>query len=180
MGVATAVTAADAWPHPSTAAAQELRAFQRAKRAADVVPPALARHFRVLDSRRIATYRDRRRRSAVVFVAKQRSRLCVLVQQSNGAGGACSPPREFLHPGKRIAAVSGRLLAGVAANDVARIVVVGTRGVRHDVPVTRDGGFIFDCRAYNGCTCVVAAVEAYARDGSLLSRENWSNPVCRR
>ena len=162
-----------------TANRDELRAFKRAQRAIDVLPASLRRDLRMVESRRVATYRDRRGRSAAVYVARGRGRLCVITLQWNGAGAGCSAAHRFLADAKRIAAVSGRLFAGVAANDVSHVVVVGTRGVRHRVSVTPDGGFIFDCRAYNGCTCVLAAVEAYGRDGSLLSSENWRSPSCR-
>jgi hypothetical protein len=69
--------------------------------------------------------------------------------------------------------MSGRLLSGVAANEVARIVVVGTRGVRHTIRPTRDKGFIWDCRAWSGCSSVIAEIQAYDRAGKTIYRTRW-------
>ena len=125
-----------------TANRDELRAFKRAQRATDVLPASLRRDLRMVESRRIATYRDRRGRSAAVYVARGRGRLCVITRQWNGTSAGCSPAHRFLTRQKPIAAGSGRLFAGVAANDVSHVVIVGTRGVRHRASVTPDGGFI--------------------------------------
>jgi hypothetical protein len=69
--------------------------------------------------------------------------------------------------------MSGRLLSGVAGNEVARIVVVGTHGVRHTVRLTRDKGFIWDCRAWSGCSSVIAEIQAYDRAGKTIYRTRW-------
>lgn len=179
--------------HPDLAAAdargntpETLRAFQRAKQPTDVVPGRFAAHFQITDSRQIATYLDPRGRRATLYVAKSRLGVCqVLVRSSapggiGGGGGGCSPRADFLGPGRRIAASSGRLFAGVVSNEVSRVVIVGSRGVRHPVKVTADGGFIYDCRAYNGCARLIDCVEAYARDGDLLSGQAWGPGGCRR
>ena len=166
--------------------ASELRAFQRSKQTTDVLRGRFADHLQITDSRRIAAYVDRRGRRATLYVAKGGLGLCnVLVHSSppNGVGGAgsgCSPPAQFLGRGRHVAASSGRLFAGVVSNEVARVVIVGSRGVRHPVKVTADGGFIYDCRAYNGCAGLIACVEAYTRDGKLLSRQPWFGLSCKR
>jgi hypothetical protein len=163
----------------------ELRAFERPKRATDVLRGSFARHFRVTDSRRIATYTDRRGRRTDLYVAKTRTQLCIVAANSNGpgaisgSGGGCSPKADFFD-GRHVAASSGRLVHGVVANDVSRVVLVGSRGVRHQARLTRDGGFIHDCRAYNGCAGLIACVEAYGADGSLLSAQQWLPGGCRR
>jgi len=164
----------------------ELRAFQRSKQPIDVLRGRFADHLQITDSRRIATYVDRRGRRATLYVAKGGLGLChVLVHSSppngfGGAGSGCSPPAQFLGRGRHVAASSGRLFAGVVANEVSRVVIVGSRGVRHPVKVTADGGFIYDCRAYNGCAGLIACVEAYTRDGKLLSRQPWFGLSCGR
>jgi len=166
--------------------ASELRAFKRPKQPSDVLSGRFADHLEITDSRRIATYVDRRGRRATLYVAKGGLGLCqVLVKSSTsggvgGGGGGCSPPADFLNRERHVAASSGRLFAGVVANEVARVVIVGSRGVRHPVKVTADGGFIYDCRAYNGCAGLIACVEAYTRDGTLLSGQPWEPGGCRR
>jgi hypothetical protein len=163
----------------------EPRALQRAKRPNDVLRASFAQHFRITDSRRIAVYQDRRGRRATLYVAKTRTQLCVVLVNSSsagavgGAGGGCSPKSSFFQ-GRHVSASSGRLFWGLVSNEVARIVIVGSKGVRHPVEVTPDGGFIYDCRAYNGCAGLVACVEAYARGGDFLSGQAWSPRGCRR
>jgi hypothetical protein len=166
--------------------ASELRAFQRSKQPTDVLRRRFADHLQITDSRRIATYVDRRGRRATLYLAKGGLGLChILVHSSppngfGGAGSGCSPPAQFLGRGRHVAASSGRLFAGVVANEVARVVIVGSRGVRHPVKVTADGGFIYDCRACNGCAGLIACVEAYTRDGKPLSRQPWFGLRCKR
>jgi len=163
------------------AIANELRAFERAKRPADVVPRNLLRHLQITDSRRIAEYVDRRDRRSTLYVAKTLNGwLCHVLAKGNGGGSGCSPRHAFFHPGKHISASSGRLFAGVVANEVARVVIVGSRRVRHPVDVTADGGFIYDCRAYNGCAGLIACVEAYDHSGHVLSKQAWMGNGCRR
>ncbi len=138
----------------------------------------------MIDSRRIAVYQDRRGRRATLFVAKTRTQLCIMLVNAappgvGGAGGGCSPRSSFFQ-GRHVSATSGRLFAGVVSNEVARVVLVGSRGVRHPVEVTVDGGFIYDCRAYNGCAGLIACVEAYGRSGPVLSKQAWMADGCRR
>jgi hypothetical protein len=156
----------------------ELRAFVRAKQATDVLPAWVHVREKVTDSRRIATYVDGRKRPAAVYVLKTADgQLCHLTISTNraGRGGSmgCGPKGSFFPRRQHVAAVSGRLLSGVVRNEVRNIVVVGSRGRRYPVRVTSDGGFIFDCRAWNGCACVVAAIEARDADRRLLSTQTW-------
>ncbi|HWL33811.1 MAG TPA: hypothetical protein VNP89_09410, partial [Gaiellaceae bacterium] len=55
--------------------AGELRAFERPKRGSDVLRAPVAAFLRVIDSRRIAVYQDRRGRRTTLFVAKTRTQL---------------------------------------------------------------------------------------------------------
>jgi hypothetical protein len=103
------------------------------------------------------------------LVRRAKGLLCIALLDRDREGTTCasasSLPTLFL--------MSGRLLSGVAANNVARIVVVGTQGARHTVPLTRDRGFIWDCRAWSGCSTVIAEIQAYDRAGKTLYRTRW-------
>jgi hypothetical protein len=164
----------------ATAANPPLRAFERPASAADRMPTGTVRlPYRIVDSRRIATYiapRRPSRRATLYLLATQGHGLCVFLVQPRSAGGGCGSDFPAT---RKIAASEGKFFAGVVANEVARVVIVGTRGVRHVVPLTRDNGFIYDCRAYNGCTCVVAAVEAFSAGGKLVERQDWRSRACR-
>lgn len=179
------VSSAGAFVGERAAGADELRAFERAKRETDVLRAPVAANLRVIDSRRIAVHQDRRGRRATLYVAKTRTQLCVVLVNSSsagavgGTGGGCSPKESFFQ-GRNLSASSGRLFSGVVSNAVARVVLVGSRGVRHPLRVTADGGFIYDCRAYNGCAGLIACVEAYARNGALLSGQPWLPGGCKR
>ena len=49
---------------------------------------------------------------------------------------------------------------------------------RHPVALTPDGGFIWNCRAYNGCACVVAELRAFDQMGKLVTRQDWRSRSC--
>ena len=181
FGLLLAATSSVAAQGPS-----ELRAFVRAKQATDVLPTRVRPWARVGDSRRIATYLDGRKRPAAVYIVKRGGdQFCLVTISTNRAGrhwsGSCSPRALFFPRGEHVAAASGRLFTGVVTNEVRHVVVIGSRGRRHPVRVTSDGGFIFDCHAWNGCACVVAAVEARDAQKRLLSTQAWPIAApCRR
>jgi hypothetical protein len=129
------------------------------------------------DSRRIATYQDTKRRWRLYIfkqVLRGRENICLYVFQGLGGGGGCSPTSSFFAPGRQVAASrSGRELAGVASDEVARVFVIGPRGVVHRVALTSDQGFIFTCRAYNGCWCVVSRLQAFDGQGKLITNQRW-------
>jgi hypothetical protein len=79
----------------------------------------------------------------------------------------------------RVVAGAGQFLSGIAANEVTRIVVIGSRGVRHRVPLSADKGFVYDCRAYNGCTCAVSYLDAYAGE-RRVAHQHWLGTGCGR
>lgn len=165
--------------------AEELRAFERPKRPTDTLRGSFTRAFEIVDSRRVAVFTDSRGRRSTLYLAKTRTQLCVVEARSDetgaptGSGGGCSPEAEFFGD-RHVAAISGRFFSGVVSNDVARVVIVGSRGVRHRVRLSADGGFIHTCRAYNGCARLIACVEAYGRDGRFLSGQPWLPGGCRR
>lgn len=147
---------------------------------------------RPYDSRRIASYKGTKR-TWTVYIFKQRMRgfnqqaparehVCVFVFEGGGAGGGCSPSASFFGPGRPVNASSSRVLAGVASDQVARIAVVGSRGVVHHVSLSSDHGFIFNCRAFNGCACVLSRLQAFDKLGNRIMNQDWrsSAPNCRR
>jgi hypothetical protein len=158
----------------------ELRAFERPEQPGDSFLPRWG-PFEIVDSRRVASFTDSRGRVFRLYVAKTRGgELCVMQAQSGGAGGGCSPASDFVSRNRPVAATSGRLFAGVVSNDVAKVILVGSLGRRHQVALTRDGGFIHTCRAYNGCSTLIACIESYDRNGRLLARQPWARPGCAR
>lgn len=169
-------------------------AFARPETEADRLPSTFAMPGEGLpyDSRRIASYKGTKR-TWTVYIFKQRRRgfyqhkpaqehICVFVFEGGGAGGGCSPSGSFFGPGRPVNASSSRVLAGVASDQVARIAVVGSRGVVHNVPLSSDHGFVFDCRAYNGCACVISRLQAFDKRGIRIANQDWrsSAPNCRR
>lgn len=179
--LATGVSAADASNLPS--------AFTRSPTAADQLPPTfrwIHGGGRPYESRRIATLSGTKREWDV-YIFKQRItkriNVCLVVfTRDQGAGGGCSPAKSFFSRSRDIVASSSRVVAGVASDRVARVVIIGSRGVAHDVPLSRDRGFIFNCRAFNGCACVISRLQAFDRLGNRIANQDWrsSAPNCRR
>jgi hypothetical protein len=64
-------------------------------------------------------------------------------------------------------------LTGVAGNEVTRVEMVDSHGGKHPVHLTRDGGFIYVCRVYGGCSKIFAALKAYDHRGRLVSQVRW-------
>lgn len=149
----------------------EPTAFQRRARADDYY--AGPSRWHVSESRLVARTSIRRPSGSNVarlyLVRRTNGMLCIALRD-RGTATSCTTPTVFA---KGIS-LWGRLLVGVVPNRVMRLVVVGTRGVRHTVRPTRDKGFVWDCRAWNGCASVIAAVEAYNNAGRLLYRIPWS------
>jgi hypothetical protein len=170
--IASIITAGVQNARSATETTPDLRAFDRPARASDRPPQFIVRTLphgndHIVASRRVATYVDGRGRHAALYAVKTARHICMADSWNNGGGGGCSPPGQFL--GSADVTLSfGHLLFGIGDRKVARVVVVGTRGVRHPVSVTRDGGFIYDCKAYNGCSCVVDHVEVFDAHGSKL------------
>jgi hypothetical protein len=160
-------------------ASDDARAFQRPARAADRFQPPWPHHGRVIASRLVATYDGRRGRRASLYVYKTSSGEACYALVFRGVGGGCNPKTLF-RQNHRLVAGSGQLLAGIAADEVTRVVIVGSRGIRHDVRLSPDNAFIFDCRAYNGCTCVVARVEGFTRTGRRVVDQRWPRASCKR
>jgi len=111
----------------------------------------------------------------VVFVVRDEHKgWCVLTAQPTSVGAGCG--RSLFGSRSFVTAGEGKFLAGVVADEVTRVVVVGSRGVRHVVPLSRDEGFVYDCRAHNGCACLISRIEAYA-GSRLLESKPWA--TCR-
>jgi hypothetical protein len=155
------------------------QAFLRPRRSSDALPkrglgsntvPIGPSRERILDTRRIASYTDGRGRQALLYLLRTKSDICDFTFWGSGAGGGCGPTSEFFG-GRHLVFGTGHLLSGVGDDLVAKVVVVGSRGVRHPVVPSADGGFIYDCKAYNGCACVVDRVEGYDAAGQLVASE---------
>lgn len=159
------------------AATARLRAFQRPARATDAVPRAFLPVFRgrygaVVASRRIATGTGFRGHAAVYLVRLKRHYTCLLRTIHGGAGAGCSPSGEFLSASLPVqASTGGRFLSGAVANQIARVAFVDPRGRLHSLRLTPDGGFLYSCRARNGCVGLVSAVNGYNRLGKLVFHE---------
>jgi hypothetical protein len=147
------------------------------------------------DSRRIATLNGTKRRwSVYIFKQRMTNRLlqpratprintCLFVfTEGQSGGGGCSPSALFFGPDGAITASSSRVIAGVASDRVARVVVIGSQGKAHVVPLSADKGFIFNCRAYNGCSCVISRLQAFDKHDNRIANEDWASraPNCRR
>ena len=155
-------------------------AFRRAARPSDRLPSRLARIVqagpsgatpdRVVASRLVATYIDARGRRAALYLIESLRQVCTITTWGTGASGGCNPIDDPFG-GRHMIGGSGHLYSGVVDDSVARVVVVGTLGVRHPVSVDGDRAFIYDCKAYNGCSCVVSRVEAYNKNGKLIESE---------
>jgi len=146
-----------------------IRAFARPATKADALPSYLVSFLHITASRRVASYVSpgRPARRATVYVARSREKgWCIFTVHSGKTGGSCGP--SLFRAGHRITAQEGQFFAGVAANDVARLVVIDVQGTRRAVALSRDNGFVYDCRARNGCSCVVGSVEAFGATGKLL------------
>lgn len=169
-------------------------AFSRPAVATDRLPSAfpdsLPGEGRPYDSRRIASYMGTKHAWSVYVFKMQmrgfkqkraREHTCVFVFEGAGGGGGCSPTASFFGPGREVNASSSQVLAGVASDRVARVVVIGSQGVVHEVPLSPDRGFIFNCRAYNGCACVVSRLQAFDRMGRRITNQDWlGSRSCRR
>jgi hypothetical protein len=158
----------------------QLRAFERPASADDRLTLRLPGRFEVLVSRKIAFYTDGRGRTSTLYAAQTRSGdLCLVLTAGNGGASlGCSPAGVFFAHGNHVNASSGRLFSGVTTDSISRVVLVGPRGKRHSLQVSRDGGFIYNCRAYNGCANLIACIEAYDVSGRLRSKQAWMPHGC--
>lgn len=156
-----------------------LEAFQRPAKAGDAVPQwaigFLANRFgAVVASRRIAAANGFRGHAALYLVRLKRDFTCLIQVDHGGGGGGCSPSQQFLSSRRRVAPGAGNgFFHGVAGNEIARVGFVDPRGRLHPVRLTPDRGFIYVCRARNGCVDVIKAVNGYDRRGRLVSHQRW-------
>jgi hypothetical protein len=175
LPAAAATAAAEAGSPGST----EPLAMLRAPRAADVLPARFRSPYLALAETRLVAKAPRAGSARLYLVQTAAGDLCeLLVYGGRAAGGGCRPLSSFFRPGSAIAAVSGRFFAGVAANDVAQVVVIDRRGARHGIGLSADHGFIVGCNGPDGCACSIAWAEAYGLAGELLSRDRWLAPRC--
>jgi hypothetical protein len=155
-------------------------AMLRAPRSTDVLPARYRSPGLTLAETRLVAVAPRASSARLYLVQTLAGDLCEVLVYGAGraAGSGCSPLSTFFRPGSSIAAVSGRFFAGVAANDVARVVVIDRRGGRHQIGLSPDHGFIVGCSGPDGCACFIAWAAAYGPSGELLSRDRWLAPRC--
>jgi hypothetical protein len=145
--------------------------FAREPRPIDRLPGWLLRR-RVLASRRIGVYEQEGHRAALYLVrVDDEPGLCLMLVSVGAAGGACSP--RLLSGELAIMGLSygNHYASGRVRSDVRSVVVVGTRGRRHRIPVHTGGGFIYRCPAFSGCTSSIYSIEAYGADGRRLGSD---------
>jgi hypothetical protein len=151
-----------------------IRAFERPAKAADMLPSSARPTFngeRVVASRRVAVYTDRRRRRSALYVfVTSGKRACVFLVGNVSAGGGCNPHKLLFTYGS-IALEEGKYLAGVASNRVRKVVLIGRTGARHAAVLSADNGFIYDCRAWNGCAGLIVQVDAYDAQSDLIASQ---------
>ena len=175
LGGAAAVSSA----HGEPGAAEPL-ALLRGERASDLLParfrlPSMA----VVDSRLVASRRSEGRPVRLYLVQTANGSLCsLLVYRGSAAGMGCDLPSGFFGDEGGLAAISGRFFAGIVANEVSQLVIIGRQGDRHPVGFTADRGFIVGCRGPDGCACSVAWAETYDAAGVRISRDRWLAPRC--
>jgi hypothetical protein len=204
LALATGVSAAAGPTLPS--------AFERAAASGDQLPASFQDWGEALgegrpyQSRRIATLNGTKRVWTLYIFKQQKKRIifkrkriirqgkpslhvCMFLftqdrrdAQDGGGGGGCSPADKFFGAGRDINASSSRVIAGVASDRVARVAIVGSLGRVHRVPLSPDNGFIFNCRAYNGCACVVSRIQAFDQSGNRIEDQDWRSSArnCRR
>lgn len=154
----------------------DLRVFHRPPHQSDALPHSVRSGFpNVVASRRIAAVARSFRGAATLYVARlPRKQICLITVQGTGAGGGCSPSRYFLSRSRRMNFGMGNgFLTGVAGNEVARVEMVDRNAGKHAIHLTRDGGFIYVCRVYGGCSKIFAALKAYDHRGRLVSQVRW-------
>ena len=174
-GLGVAVDAGAA-PHGGT----DPLALIRLQRPADTMPKALQQALPSLaQSRLVATYGSGRHKARLSLAQTRKGWLCsVLLADAHATGTGCTPPTSFFGNPPAVAAVSGRYFAGVAANDVSRVVLTQRDGTQVDVPLSVDHGFIVSCTGPDRCACTVAWVDAYNASGVLVSHTRWLAPRC--
>ncbi|HEU5212896.1 MAG TPA: hypothetical protein VFU10_09020 [Gaiellaceae bacterium] len=155
-------------------------ALARLQRPGDAMPKPLQRALPSLaQSRLVATYGTGKGKARLYLAQTRKGWLCaVLLAHAHASGTGCMPAPAFFGTPPSVAAISGRYFAGVAANDVARVVVTQRNGVLVDVPLTADHGFIVACTGPDQCACAVAWVDAYNASGALVSHARWLAPRC--
>jgi hypothetical protein len=167
----SATPAATAVPHAFARPATALDALPAKASFRRGIPTQGGPPQKILATRRIASYTDGRGRRALLYLLRTGAQICEFTFWRDGAGGGCNPKSDFF-AARHVVAGSGHLIAGVVDETVARLVIVGTHGGRHYVTPTADGGFIYDCRAYSGCTgCVIDHLEAFNAAGQRIEAD---------
>jgi hypothetical protein len=155
-------------------------ALVRVQRHGDAMPKALQRALPSLaQSRLVATYGTGKHKARLYLAQTRKGWLCsVLLADAHASGTGCMSPSTFFGDPPGVAAVSGRYFAGVAANDIAKVVLTQRDGTQVPVALTLDHGFIVRCTGPDQCACAVAWVDAYNASDVLVSHTRWLAPRC--
>jgi hypothetical protein len=174
---------------PTVQGSNEPRAFLRGTLPGDQLPSTYGldrlggRLGRVTTSRRVATLTRRTGLHATLYMFKTSTGMTCQAMLTKGAGIGCNPSPFFRKRARVFPASGSGLYSGVAADEVARVVLVRAEAQRVRLSLSPDNGFIFDCRPYdvhNGCLCVVAGLDAYAAGGRRLYHQRSLPRLCSR
>jgi hypothetical protein len=178
MGVAAAASALARTDGPSRAPST-LKPFRRPAVAGDALPrgalgPLRRSLGRVVASRRVATTSGRRGPAALYLARLGRNYICLIQIDRGAAGAGCDRAGQSALPGPRIRLGGGDgFLHGLAGDEISRVILVDHRARVHPVRLTRDGGFLYTCRARIGCIAAIDYVNGYDARDRLVFHERW-------
>jgi len=172
VSLVCAAAAVAATPPAPPNLAKALKAFHRPHHAYDTLPaPAKPLVPSVVDSRRVATAIDVKKHQYYVYVTQMKNKnACVVLVQGARYAARCKPWAFLFEPGRETTTVAQGLIAGIAQNDVTKLVFTGS-GKRKTIPLTTDNGYIYGCPSPGTCARWVHTVLGYNAAGKLVSTE---------
>jgi len=149
-----------------------LKAFARPHHSYDNLPPAAKSLLpEVANSRRVATAIDTKKNQFLVYVTLMKDkRVCSVLVQGKSYSASCTPQPILFTTGRHSFSVVKGLIGGVAANDITRVVLVGSSKSKA-ITLTPDNGYIFGCPAPSTFDSWVKTVVGYNAAGKIVSRE---------
>jgi hypothetical protein len=160
-------------PRRTEPSAEQPEALSRAPRPTDRMTQAFVWTVggRVIASRRVAAYTDRRHRRWLVWVARTADReICLVWGVSRGeTRSGCSPSGRLFRGRALVYSIADGMLAGLATRRVARVDVDEADGGTKHIRPTADGAFILEC-PQEGRGCGLSAIVARDRSDRILGR----------